>query len=167
MAVHVARAVGMVTPEVTPDRLDHRRWLFPAGVMLAILVTSSVPGRPLPRDPGLYGLFGWVPPEIQNALHVPVYGMLAWAWCAALLPSATRFSVARLVASTVLTVGVGLLDETYQSLIPGRYSSLADVSLDAVGAIVGVIAFVILRTRRVAAARAARDSRTGSQSERT
>ena len=45
---------------------------------------SALPGTPMPDDPALYGLFYWVPPSAQNALLVPAYAALAWAWCWAL-----------------------------------------------------------------------------------
>ncbi len=44
-----------------------------------------------------------------------------------------------LVGSLLVAIGYGLLDEFHQSFVPGRSSTLADVGLDAMGALVGVL----------------------------
>jgi len=38
---------------------------------------SSLPGTPRPDDPALYSLFYWMPPTLQNILHVPAFAALA------------------------------------------------------------------------------------------
>jgi hypothetical protein len=66
---------------VTPSKLHIA---LPLLIMGAFYWLSALPGTPMPDDPALYGLFYWVPPSAQNALLVPAYAALAWAWCWAL-----------------------------------------------------------------------------------
>lgn len=106
--------------------------------MLVIFALSSVPGRPLPGESDVYGLFVWIPPNLQNLLHVPVFGLLAWLWQQALLGRGFRFWPASL-AALVLTVGYGVLDEWHQSFVFGRYASSTDVALDTAGAVAAIL----------------------------
>lgn len=105
--------------------------------MAVLYGLSSLPGVPLPDQPEKYGLLRWVPPEVQNALHVPAYAVLSWAWnwalAAWLQAPAGRATVACAIASTY-----GVFDEWHQSFVPGRYASLTDVVLNVLGAALGI-----------------------------
>ena len=110
---------------------------LPLLIMGAFYWLSSLPGTPMPDDPALYGLFYWVPPSAQNALHVPAYAALAWSWCWALgawLP----VPVARAFAACSIASAYGVFDEWHQSFVPGRYASLTDVILNVAGAVLGI-----------------------------
>jgi hypothetical protein len=96
-----------------------------------LLWLSSIPGMPLPGDPAAYGLFQWMPPSLQNLLHPPAYGGLAWLWRWSLQAWLIRGGAP---AAFALTAGTGLLDEWHQSFVPGRYGSATDAALDWVGA---------------------------------
>src|SRR5687767_2193357 len=86
----------------------HRTHAAFALLLMALLYwLSSVPGTPLPEHPGL---FEWVPPSVQNALHVPAYAVLSWAWWWALggwLPK----QAARTLAASAIASAYGVLDE--------------------------------------------------------
>ena len=123
---------------------------LPLLLMGALYWLSSLPGTPMPDDPALYGLFYWVPPSAQNALHVPAYAALAWSWCWALgawLP----VPVARAFAACSIASAYGVFDEWHQSFVPGRYASLTDVILNVAGAVLGIwlAAWIGSRTRTI------------------
>ena len=110
---------------------------LPLLIMAMLYWLSSLPGTPLPDDPEIYALFYWVPPSVQNALHVPAYAALGWAWRWA-LEAWLRASSARMVGALAIASLYGVFDEWHQSFVPGRYASLTDVTLDVAGAVLGV-----------------------------
>ena len=126
LAARLARA--------TPSKLHVALPLLIMGVLYWL---SSLPGTPLPDDPALYAVFYWVPPSVQNALHVPAYAALAWAWCWA-LGAWLRVPVAAATVACVIASAYGVFDEWHQSFVPGRYASLTDVTLDIAGAVLGI-----------------------------
>lgn len=108
------------------------RRLAPLAVMALIHYFSSLPGTL-----GGGGVLPAVPSALHNLLHVPAYALLAASWHVA-LPS--RRSGRTLLLIGLLTVGYGVLDEWYQSFVPGRECSAADLLRDAIGAAVGIFA---------------------------
>lgn len=108
---------------------------------------SSIPGTIKPEDEDYYQVFVWLPPDIQNLLHIPVYAVLAWLWWRAL---EARLDRRRNAAATALliTVAYGFLDEWHQSFVPGRYGSFTDIALDCAGALLGVAVGSWLQGRR-------------------
>jgi VanZ family protein len=50
----------------------------------------------------------------------------------------------RLLASLVITVGLGVTLEWYQSTVPGRFGTLTDVLLNIGGAVVGILLAIAL-----------------------
>lgn len=114
--------------------------VFPLLIMAMLYWLSSLPGAPLPEDPAAYAVFHWIPPSVQNILHVPSYAVLAWAWRWA-LAAWLRHNVAIAVSAFAVAALYGLIDEWHQSFVPGRYASLTDVALDTVGAALGIWAF--------------------------
>lgn len=119
---------------VTPSKIHVA---LPLLFMAVLYWLSSLPGTPLPDDPALYGLFYWVPPSVQNALHVPAYAVLSWAfWWA--LGAWLRVPSARAISACAIASVYGVFDEWHQSFVPGRYASLTDVTLDVAGAVLGI-----------------------------
>jgi VanZ family protein len=114
-----------------------RQVTLPLLIMAMLYWLSSLPGTPLPDDPALYAVFYWVPPSVQNALHVPAYATLAWAWRWALC-AWFRMPVAQAVGACAIASAYGIFDEWHQYFVPGRYASLTDVTLDVAGAVVGI-----------------------------
>jgi len=120
--------------QITPSKLH---LALPLLIMAAFHWISSLPGTPSADDPALYAVFYWVPPSVQNTLHVPAYAVLAWAWSWA-LGAWLRAPAARVLGACVIPSVFGVLDEWHQSFVPGRYASLTDATLDVAGAVVGV-----------------------------
>jgi len=113
--------------------------LFPVFAMLGVIGLSSVPGEISPDASIPMQVFLWVPPTVQNLLHIPVYAGLAflWNWT---LAGWLRPMQAVLLA-LVIVICFGMFDEWYQGFTPGRYSSWMDVLFNAVGAGLGVVVF--------------------------
>lgn len=78
-------------------------------------------------------------PQIQNLLHIPLYGVLAFLWMGYF--SRTAGERQMVVFSLFLTIFYGCLDELHQTFVPGRYGGLLDIYLDSIGAVLGVIIF--------------------------
>ncbi len=114
-----------------------------AAIALPLLVTatlywlSSIPGIPLPDDATHYALFQWISPSLQNALHVPAYAALAWAWHWA-LGAWLRSPSTQTIYACMIASAYGIFDEWHQSFVPGRYGSFGDVTLDVVGVVFGL-----------------------------
>jgi VanZ family protein len=68
---------------------------------------------------------------------VPLYAGLATSWLWALARCRMQ-RVARLSIALLVTLLWAALDETYQISVPGRYSSLTDMALNALGACLAV-----------------------------
>lgn len=119
----------------------HRNALLATGLavgwMALIFALSSVPGTASPVD-GDPAMFAWLPANVQNMLHAPVFGMLAWLWQRAFRQFGVSASFGA-VAAVVITISYGAVDEWHQSFVPGRMPSLTDLSLDAVGACLAVL----------------------------
>ncbi len=113
------------------------------GYMAGIYGLSSLPGDIDPEDAGLYGIIAWTPPAVQNLLHLPLFGLLAWLWHRT-LRDWIHPSRWRLLTAFLLTAGYGILDEWHQLYVPGRYASLTDMSLNVLGA--GLVLYWVRRT---------------------
>lgn len=106
--------------------------LLALGHMATIYWLSSLPGDVDAETAGLAGIIAWTPPAVQNLLHVPVYGLLAWLWYRTLTASHIRHLHA-LLAALLLAAGYGVFDEWHQLHVPGRYASLTDMALNGAG----------------------------------
>jgi VanZ family protein len=111
--------------------------VLPLLLVASLYWASSLPGIPSPEDPVLYGVFLWLPPTLQNALHVPAYAILTLAWRWALRAWLRSPSACALAACAIALV-CGVLDEWNQSFVPGRSASLTDIVLNGVGVAVGI-----------------------------
>ncbi|MBF0468368.1 MAG: VanZ family protein [Desulfamplus sp.] len=108
--------------------------------MLIIFIESSIPMDG--RVPGTF--LTNLDPTLQNLLHIPLYGMLAFLWNRSFAKQ--HFSNKKMVLMTLfLTISYGCLDELHQTFVPGRYGSLIDIYLDGAGAFCGTILFFIAR----------------------
>lgn len=118
------------------------RWaatLVFAGIVVAL---SIAPGIGRPDDT----LFSWLvvntSTPIQKALHVTSYAALAVLWMWTLEPIESR--VARITLTLVATVGLGAALEWQQTRVPGRFGTVSDVLLNALGAILGLLVALLL-----------------------
>jgi VanZ family protein len=106
--------------------------------MAMLMLVSVIPGNPKPGDSVFIWLISDVPTLLQKILHVCLYGVLALllAWTLdGVEPRSFRFLIILVIA-----VGFGAAMEWLQTKVPGRYGTVFDVALDAVGAALGLIA---------------------------
>ena len=109
------------------------------GVVIAL---SIAPGIERPGD----SMFSWLvvntATPIQKAMHVAVYALLAvlWMWT---LDSVESRAI-RVAVTLAVCVGLGAVLEWHQTQVPGRFGTVADVVLNVIGAIVGLIAAFFL-----------------------
>jgi len=115
------------------------RIFIPLAYMLGIL--SSIPdtGR---IESQIDKIFHWVSPELQNLLHIPLFGGLAGCWYWALKPWINGFEN-RIVTAFIITTIYSFFDEYHQLSVPGRFGSFTDLGLDAVGSILVLTAIII------------------------
>jgi len=111
--------------------------LYPLALMTLIFLVSSIPASNEVVDRPLVALLMWVPPSLQNTLHIPLYALLAMLINRALRAWSLPVIVAGLMAFTIASV-YGLLDEWHQLTVPGRYASATDVALNMIGAAMGI-----------------------------
>jgi VanZ family protein len=107
-----------------------------------IHLLSSIPDHGAPQNLA-ERLLQWATPELQNLLHIPLFGGLAATWYWALRPMVRNRLALPLVVFTI-TIAYAFFDEWHQLRVPGRYGSLTDVALDVVG-IVLALAYIHFR----------------------
>jgi VanZ family protein len=110
-----------------------RFWLPVLGYITLIFALSSVSDLPGPK------LF----PHMDKAAHLAEYGILGLlvgrAFRSASPPFVTRFWFGLAI---IATISVGMLDEAFQSTVPGRESSRMDFTADMIGAVAGLVALL-------------------------
>ena len=115
------------------------RWpiLLPAAYMGMIFFLSSVPGVETSGAGPLEDALLWLTPGIQNLLHVPLFALLAILMCFG-LGGWSKSSKTILFLAFLAAVAFGIFDEWHQLNVPGRYGTFTDVTLNLVGAGLGV-----------------------------
>jgi glycopeptide antibiotics resistance protein len=116
---------------------------WPVALMAAIFLLSSLPGS---SRGNLSWLVVDLNPTIQNALHIPLFGLLQWLWLRALTRPG-RALLATIALAALITIGYGCLDEFHQSFVPGRYASLQDILLNTIGVVAGTLFFLAMARR--------------------
>ena len=88
---------------------------------------------------------------VRKSTHVAEYAVLGALAQHALwgAPTRTRRASALITLALLVCLVFAALDEFHQSFVPSRESSLRDVVLDGIGAIVGVFLFWWLRRRNL------------------
>jgi VanZ family protein len=111
--------------------------------MALIFILSSVPGSP---EEGGFKFLTDIDPNLQNFLHVPLFGMLQVLWLNAL----AKYDMPErkiIIICLAICLAYGGLDELHQMFVPGRYASLTDISLNFTGVVVGTLAFLFWRKK--------------------
>ena len=85
-------------------------------------------------------------PSVQNALHVPLYGLLQWLWLRTLVRPGRALSLAIGLAA-LISVTYGGLDELHQAFVPGRDASVLDILLNALGVVAGTLSYMVIARR--------------------
>lgn len=111
-----------------------------AGWAVVIFILSSIPNPPGAQGTEWRSIAG----------HLVEYFVLAFLLCKVLEAWRPGLSAPVLVAAAwTLAVAYGISDEFHQSFVPRRDASIFDVMVDAIGALGGVSAWLlVLRTRR-------------------
>jgi len=113
------------------------RWLLTILFVGLVVILSVTPGRAQPGD----SIFVWLvvntPTPLQKLMHVAIYAALALLvmWSLEAVESRT----ARIALTFVLTVSLGAVLEWYQTLVPGRFGTIIDALLNAIGAVAGLL----------------------------
>jgi VanZ family protein len=104
----------------------------------ALFVLSTIPAREQSGDSTFVWLIARTPSLIQKSLHVALYAVLTglWVWTLETLPMKLS---QRLSMAFVFSVAFGAAMEWYQTRIPGRFGTLFDVLLNALGAVAGLL----------------------------
>ncbi len=118
------------------------RWIIMLTLVVAVIALSVVPGQPQSGDSKFVWLVAATPTFVQKLMHFLIYAAMAWLWAWTLEGIAPNWL--KLAIALVLTVGMGAALEWYQTRVPGRFGTLLDVLLNAVGAIAGLAAAVLL-----------------------
>ncbi len=119
------------------------RLAAPIALMVLTFIVSSIPGD----DQATGRLLGFVPPAVQNLLHIPLFGLLAWTWCRA-LETPARHTWQVVAIAMPISIGWSIFDELHQLYVPGRYASLTDLGLNLTGIAIGVGWFGLQRRSR-------------------
>ena len=88
----------------------------------------------------------WIPGEVKELLHIPMFGLLALLYWLGTNHYFKRPSRALLFALT-LTLAYGLLDEWHQSFIPDRTPALNDIAKDFFGGLITLLGAVYWQAR--------------------
>ena len=105
--------------------INHFRGLL-IGYIILIISVSSIPGNSIPR----FILFSW-----DKLLHLVEYSILGYL----AVNSFREISIGQLFVIIISCLGFACIDELWQSLIPGRFSSGLDIIADGIGIIIGSI----------------------------
>jgi len=113
------------------------RWMLTILFVGLVVILSVTPGRAQAGD----SIFVWLvvntPTPLQKFMHVAIYAALALLvmWSLEAVESRT----ARIALTFVLTVSLGAVLEWYQTLVPGRFGTIIDALLNAIGAVAGLL----------------------------
>ena len=111
----------------------------PLILMAIIFVLSSISGRL--ESEGLKFLTD-IDPQLQNMLHVPLFGTLQILWLKALTKRGLS-GWKNIVACLAISLAYGCFDELHQMFVPGRYASLIDLLLNFTGIVIGTLVFML------------------------
>ncbi len=109
----------------------YQLFVGPLFLMALIFVESSIP---MDGGPGNIQFLTDLDPNLQNLLHIPLYGLLAYLWLRAFHALGLGLWQT-IVLSLLITIGYGGFDEVHQSFVPGRYAGLLDICLNTTGAL--------------------------------
>ena len=109
-------------------------------VFITIFVGSSVPGKSIPAA------FSLTPDKLIHCLEYAVLGFFLFRWLRLEYISHTIFKIS--LVTLLLGSLIGVLDENYQRLTPGRSPDFWDWVLDSVGVLLAVLLMNYLANRK-------------------
>ena len=118
------------------------RWIITLTLAAIVVALSISPGVERSGD----NIFVWVivrtPTLIQKVMHVATYTTLAMSWMWTLDSIESR--TVRISLTIIATVGLGAVLEWHQTRVPGRFGTVFDVALNAIGATIGLVLALFL-----------------------
>lgn len=121
-----------------------RAWGVPVAYAALLVLASLLPSRP--DRAGSWDAA--LPPDLQNAAHVPAYGLMVVLVLVAWSGSRNVNRVVVVIIGTACAA-LGALLECAQAVVPGRTGSLTDMLLNAAGVLAGAIVYLALAARSV------------------
>ena len=113
---------------------------FVVSYTLLLLASSLIP---MHRDiKGLQFLID-LKPTVQNLLHIPMYIVLAVLF----LQILQNYQIEGWKGNILVLLGTGffgIINEVIQIVVPGRYGGLADIGLNLIGTIVGILIYNVV-----------------------
>ena len=112
-------------------------------MLIAVIVALSVvPGRAQPGDSVFAWLVSMTPVPLQKLMHGVAYATLTllWMWTLEKIVSVPT----QIALGFAVPVGIGAVLEWYQTSVPGRFGTLKDIMINAVGSIVGLTVALFL-----------------------
>ena len=113
------------------------RWLITLAFVGLIVVLSITPGKSQAGDSMFVWLIAHTPTLVQKIMHIACYAAIAALWIWTL--EAIESTPLRLSLALTLAVGLGVVLEWYQTMVPGRFGTIVDVVLNAIGAVAGLV----------------------------
>jgi VanZ family protein len=117
---------------------------LPLGLMVIIFGLSSIPGK---IDSSELKFLTELDPQLQNLLHVPLFGLLQILWLRAMSKTG-RTSWRAALACCGISLGYGLFDEFHQMFVPGRYASMTDMALNLSGVLGATLLFWLWQSQK-------------------
>ena len=118
------------------------RWLATLAMVVVVVVLSITPGVQSDSDSAFVWLVVNTATPVQKAMHVAIYMTLAVLWYWSL--ERVRSRALRALLTISATVGLGAILEWHQTRVPGRFGTLMDIVLNAIGALAGVVLAALL-----------------------
>lgn len=119
--------------------LNILRWLPVIIVTGTLCAVASVPGSALPSF--LHG-------GMDKVAHAFVYGLLAASFLYGFGPLAAKFPFRISLAISCICLLYALVEEWYQQFIPGRVTDCFDIRADAIGFLVVISLWFIIKKMR-------------------
>ena len=118
------------------------RWVVTLVFMALVVVLSVTPANGRPGDSFFVWLVMNTATPLQKLLHVTIYAVLSVLWLWTLADISSR--PLRMALSFALSAGLGTALEVHQTNVPGRFGTMMDVMLNALGAVIGLAAAIVL-----------------------
>lgn len=110
------------------------------GFAAVILAVSSIPAQSMPKSQGLW--------RLDKLIHGTEYALFAALLHRALCLSRASNLFVLAIVSALACGAFGILDELYQSTVPGRDSSIFDALADLIGASFASLASAVFYSRK-------------------
>jgi len=118
------------------------RWVITLTFVVIVVVLSVTPGKSQTGDSIFVWLVANTPAPVQKLMHFVIYAALVGLWAWTLEAIESRFI--RFLLAFLIAISLGSALEWYQTRVPGRFGTLVDALLNALGAIAGLLAALVI-----------------------